>query len=67
MRHKTGKRPDIKPPIRLAELADFHRTDIGSVERGERIISLDNICMLENALDMSASRLFELAESLQRQ
>lgn len=27
----------------LAELADFHRTNAGSVERGERNISLDAI------------------------
>lgn len=41
----------------LAERADLHRTYVGSVERGERNISLDKIYALAEALDVSAAEL----------
>ncbi len=41
----------------LADLAGIHRTYVGSVERGERNISLDNIHALADALGVSPARL----------
>jgi transcriptional regulator with XRE-family HTH domain len=41
----------------LADLAGLHRTYIGSVERGEYNISIDNIERLAHALGMQAADL----------
>jgi transcriptional regulator with XRE-family HTH domain len=41
----------------LADRAGLHRTYVGSVERGERNISIDNIERLSAALGISASAL----------
>lgn len=43
---------------RLAELAGLHRTYVGSVERGERNISIDNIHALAHALGVLPADLF---------
>lgn len=50
---------------RLAELADIHRTYVGSVERGERNISIDNMEQLANALQLDVIDLL-LPHSKQR-
>ncbi len=43
----------------LAELAGIHRTYVGSVERGERNISIDNMERLSKALNVRLSYLLE--------
>lgn len=43
----------------LADEAGVHRTFMGSVERGERNISLENIVKIAKALDCRPSRLLE--------
>ena len=44
---------------KFAEMCDLHRTYIGSVERGERNISLENIAKVAAALDIEISQLFQ--------
>ena len=44
---------------RLAELAGVHRTYLGSVERAERNVSIDNIEQLASALSLDICNLFE--------
>ena len=41
----------------LAELCELHRTYVGSIERGERNISLANIVVLARALHTTSSNL----------
>jgi transcriptional regulator with XRE-family HTH domain len=43
----------------LADLCGLHRTYIGSVERGERNISIDNIERVSEALGVSTILLLE--------
>lgn len=43
----------------LAEAAGLHRTYVGSVERGERNVSLMNIVVLSRALGVKPKDLFE--------
>lgn len=43
----------------LADQCGLHRTYVGSVERGERNVSLENIVLLARALNESPSSLLE--------
>jgi len=42
----------------LADKADLHRTYIGMIERGEKNLTLVNICKIAQALKISLSELF---------
>jgi transcriptional regulator with XRE-family HTH domain len=44
----------------LADLCGLHRTYIGSIERAERNVSLDNIEKIAEALHESAAQLLSL-------
>jgi len=46
----------------LADRCGLHRTYVGSVERGERNVSLQNIHLLAAALGITASQLVRSAE-----
>jgi transcriptional regulator with XRE-family HTH domain len=46
----------------LAERAGLHRTYIGGIERGERNVSLVNIGLLADALDVSLAALMSAVE-----
>jgi transcriptional regulator with XRE-family HTH domain len=48
----------------LAAESGLHRTYIGSVERGERNLSLQNLQAISGALNCTASELLHEAESL---
>jgi transcriptional regulator with XRE-family HTH domain len=46
---------------RLAHLAGLDRSYVGGVERGERNISIENICILAGALKVPPSALLEFS------
>lgn len=43
----------------FADAAGLHRTYIGSIERGEQNVSIDNIERIAKALKISLAKLFE--------
>jgi transcriptional regulator with XRE-family HTH domain len=58
-RERNGISQDV-----FAEIAHVHRTYVGSVERGERNLTLKNIAAFSQALGLPASKLLEKAEAL---
>jgi len=44
---------------KLAEISSLHRTYIGSIERGERNICLDNIIVISKALNIKLCELLK--------
>ena len=65
IRHKLGKRiRQIREAMKisqeeLAERSGLHRTYIGSVERGERNLSIEAINKIAKALEVSLAVLFK--------
>jgi transcriptional regulator with XRE-family HTH domain len=57
MRVQTARRSLGLSQEALAARAGLHRTYIGSVERGERNVSLDNIYAIAHALGLEAADL----------
>jgi transcriptional regulator with XRE-family HTH domain len=61
VRHER-ERNDISQDV-FAEIAHVHRTYVGSVERGERDLTLKNIAAFPQALGLPASKLLVKAEA----
>lgn len=57
-RERVGVSQDV-----FADMAGVHRTYVGSVERGERNLSLKNIAAFADALGVAPSKLLAKAES----
>lgn len=47
----------------FADLCQLHRTYIGSIERGEKTITVETAYRIAQALEMPLSRLFYLLEA----
>jgi transcriptional regulator with XRE-family HTH domain len=62
LRQKSGLSQEA-----LAAISGLHRTYVGSVERGERNVSLLNIHVLAVALKVTASELIHTAEIIRHQ
>lgn len=47
----------------FGDVAELHRNYVGSIERGERNISLDNLVRIADAIGIPLSTLIALAEA----
>jgi transcriptional regulator with XRE-family HTH domain len=45
---------------KLAEMCDFHRNQIGRIERAEQTVSFDGLLQLSHGLGVTPSELFKL-------
>ncbi len=43
----------------LADLAELDRSYVGCIERGERNLSIENVCRLARAIGVSPAKFFE--------
>lgn len=50
----------------FADAVGLHRTYIGAIERGERNVSIENLCAIAAALKISLSSLIIQAEAMDR-
>jgi len=72
IRTKLGKRlRELRVTLgwsqeRLGEKADLHPTYVGSIERGERNVSLENLAKLSKAFRISLSELFEFPSGVEQ-
>lgn len=49
----------------LADLCDLHRTYVGAIERGERNVSLKNIVIIAQALNVEPTELLSYNNELE--
>lgn len=49
----------------LADLCDLHRTYIGAIERGDRNVSLKNIVIIAQALNIEPSELLSYKNEIE--
>jgi transcriptional regulator with XRE-family HTH domain len=56
---KTIRKEQKLSQEKLAEFSSLHRTYIGSIERGERNVSLENIVLIAQALNTEPNKLLE--------
>ncbi len=51
---------------KLAELCDYHRNQIGRIERGEQTVSFEGIMRISFGLSATPSELFKLVPAAKR-
>lgn len=51
---------------KLAEMCDFHRNQIGRIERAEQTVSFDGLLQLSHGLSVPPSEIFKLVPTQKR-